>query len=148
MLLCAATSPFLRAQGNSVLSVAPIEKLTIKRGATNDVKLKAELQPGFHVNSNAPADEFLIPLKLTWAKEPLETEQVTYPKPQFEKYAFSPNPVSVFGGTFEIGTRFKALPSSNPGLAQMTGKLRFQACNNKECLPPRTIDVRFTVDLQ
>ncbi len=148
MLLSAATSASLRAQGNSVLSVAPPEKLTIKRGATAVVKLKAQLQPGFHANSNAPADEFLIPLKLTWAKEPLEAEQVTYPKPQFEKYAFSPNPVSVFSGNFEIETRFKALPNANPGLGMMTGKLRFQACNNKECLPPRTIDVRFTVDLQ
>jgi hypothetical protein len=148
LLLAAATSPSLRAQSNSVLGTAPIERLTVKRGATADVKLKAQLQSGFHVNSNAPADDFLIPLKLTWAKEPLETEQVTYPKPQFEKYAFSANPVSVFSGVFEITTRFKALPNASPGLAMMTGKLRFQACNNKECLPPRTIDVRFTVDLQ
>ena len=148
MLLSAATSASLRAQGNSVLSIAPPEKLAIKRGTTAEVKLKAQLQPGYHANSNAPADEFLIPLKLTWAKEPLEAEQVTYPKPQFEKYAFSANPVSVFSGNFEIATRFKALPNANPGLGMMTGKLRFQACNNKECLPPRIIDVRFTVDLQ
>jgi thioredoxin:protein disulfide reductase len=87
-------------------------------------------------------------MKLTWAKEPLEAEQVTYPKPQFEKYAFSANPVSVFSGNFEIATRFKAPANANPGLGVMTGKLRFQACNNKECLPPRSIDVRFTVDLQ
>ena len=112
------------------------------------MKLKAQLQPGYHVNSNSPADEFLIPLKLTWAKEPLETEQVTYPKPQFEKFAFSPNPVSIFSGTFEIATRFKAPSTASPGLGMMTGKLRFQACNNKECLPPRTIDVRFSIDLQ
>ena len=147
MLLSAAISPSLRAQGNSVLSVAPPEKLTIKRGTTAEVKLKAQLQPGFHANSNTPADEFLIPLKLTWAKEPLESEQITYPKPQFEKFAFSSNPVSIFSGSFEIATRFKAPPNANPGLGMMTGKLRFQACNDKECLPPKTIDVRFAVDL-
>jgi hypothetical protein len=148
LLLSAATSDSLRAQGNSVLSIAPPEKLNVKRGATAEVRLKAQLQPGFHVNSNSPADEFLIPLKLTWANEPLQTEQITYPKPQFEKYSFSPNPVSVFSGNFEIATRFKALPNANPGLSVMTGKLRFQACNSKECLPPRTIDVRFSVELQ
>jgi DsbC/DsbD-like thiol-disulfide interchange protein len=147
LLLLAATSASLRAQGNSVLTVAPPDKLNVKRGATAEVRLKAQLQSGFHVNSNAPADEFLIPLKLTWANEPLQTEQVTYPTPQFEKYAFSPNPVSVFSGNFEIATRFKAPPNANPGLGVVTGKLRFQACNSKECLPPRTIDVRFTVEL-
>ena len=148
MLLSAATSVSLQAQGNSVLSVAPPEKLNVKRGASAEVRLKAQLQPGFHVNSNAPADEFLIPLKLTWANQPLQSEQVSYPKPQFEKYAFSPKPVSVFSGNFEIATRFKAPPNANPGLGVMTGKLRFQACNSKECLPPRTIDVRFSVELQ
>lgn len=110
--------------------------------------LKAEMRSGFHVNSNSPSDEFLIPFKLTWDKAPLETEQIIYPRPQFEKYDFSEKPVSVFSGNFEIVTRFKAPVSAAPGLAQMTGKLRYQACNNKECLPPRTMDVRFTVNVQ
>ncbi len=101
-LLAAASWPSLRAQSNAVLSVAPAEKLTIQRGSTAELKLKAQLQPGFHVNSNTPADEYLIPLKLTWAKEPLEAEQIVYPKPELEKYAFSANPVSVFSGNFEI----------------------------------------------
>ena len=30
-------------------------------------------------------------------------------------------------------------------MAFMNGKLRYQACNNKECLPPRTVDVRVTL---
>ena len=147
-LLAAALSPFSPAQNSGVLSVRPAEKLTIKRGSTAELKLRAELQEGFHVNSNAPADEYLIPLKLTWAKEPLEAEQVIYPKPQMEHYAFSANPVSVFSGAFEIATRFKAPASASPGPAILSAKLRYQACNNKECLPPKTIDIRATVDIQ
>jgi thioredoxin:protein disulfide reductase len=130
------------------LSIAPPAQMAIKRGGQADLKLKAEVRAGFHVNSNSPADEFLIPLKLTWPREPVEAEQVRYPKPQFEKYAFSANPVSVFSGNFEIVTRFKAPANAQPGAAPITGKLRFQACNEKECLPPRTIDVRVTLDIQ
>lgn len=148
MLLAAASSPCLLAQGSTVLSVSPSEKLIIQRGSTADLKIKVQLQPGYHVNSNSPADAYLIPLKLTWAKEPLETEQVNYPKPELEKYAFSPNPVSVFSGTFEIVTRFKALASAAPGLSIIGGKLRYQACNDRECLPPKTIDLRATVSIQ
>ena len=146
--LGAASWASLRAQGNAVLSVQSGEKLTIQRGSTADLKLRAQLQPGFHVNSNAPADEYLIPLKLTWDKQPLEVQQITYPKPEMEKYAFSQTPVSVFSGNFEILTRFKAPPTASPGLAIIAGKLRYQACNNKECLTPRTIDVRATVMIQ
>jgi hypothetical protein len=148
LFLLAAPWPSLLAQGSGVLTVAPPSRLTIKRDATADLSLKAELQPGFHVNSNTPGDEYLIPLKLTWNKEPLEAEQVTYPKPQMEKLSFSPNPVSVFTGSFEIVTRFKAPPNAAPGMALMNGKLRYQACNNKECLPPRNVDVRVTLDIQ
>lgn len=147
-LLAAASWPCLHAQTNGVLSVAPPSRLIIKRGDTADLTVKADLQSGFHVNSNTPGDDYLIPLKLTWNKEPLEAEQVNYPKPQMEKLSFSPNPVSVYTGTFAIVTRFKAPPAASPGMAFMNGKLRYQACNNKECLPPRTIDVRVTLDIQ
>jgi Disulphide bond corrector protein DsbC len=147
-ILLAAFSPSLLAQGNTVLNLPAPERLGIKRGATGEVKLRAELRPGYHVNSDKPSDEYLIPLKLTWAKEPLQTVQITYPKPQLEKYDFSPTPLSVFSGSFEIMTLFKAPPTIPPGPAMMTGKLRYQACNNKECLPPRTVEVTLSVDVQ
>lgn len=149
-MVLATSSPALIAQtsANSVLTIAPSAKVTVQRGATVDYALKAELQPGFHVNSNMPGDDYLIPIKLTWNKDPLEAEQVTYPKPQMEKLSFSTKPISVYTGMFEIATRFKAPASAMPGLAFMNGKLRYQACNNKECLPPRTVDVRVTLDIQ
>lgn len=136
------------AQTKSVLIVGPVDKLTIQRGASGEVTIKAQLQPGFHVNSNTPSEDYLIPLKLTWAKEPLQAGQVVYPKSQSEKYDFSPTPLSVFSGNFEIVTRFKAPADARNGPAIMNGKLRFQACNNKECLPPRTIDVAVMLEIQ
>jgi len=146
------TAPWLsleaQAPGNAVLTLAPSTRLTIQRGGSADFSLKAELQPGFHVNSNMPGDDYLIPIKLTWNKDPLEAEQVTYPKAQTEKLSFSANPISVYTGSFEIGTHFKAPTGAMPGMAFMNGKLRYQACNNKECLPPRTLDVRVTLDIQ
>ncbi len=150
LVLLAAPWLCLRAQapGSAVLSIAPSTQLSIHRGGSADFTLKAELQPGFHVNSNMPGDDYLIPIKLTWNKEPLEAEQVTYPKPQMEKLSFSTNPISVYTGMFEIGTHFKAPASAMPGMAFMNGKLRYQACNNKECLPPRTVDVRVTLNIE
>ena len=130
------------------MSIAPSPRVVIQRGGEAEFSLKAELQPGFHVNSNMPGDAYLIPIRLTWNKDPLEAEQVTYPKPQMEKLSFSPNPISVYTGSFQIATRFKAPAGAMPGMAFMNGKLRYQACNNKECLPPRTVDVRVTLDIQ
>jgi Disulphide bond corrector protein DsbC len=145
LLALSLSSP---AQTSNTLTIAPSERVAIKRGGEADVKLKAQLRTGFHVNSDKPTDEYLIPLKLTWAKEPLQTEQITYPKPQLEKYEFSMTPLSVFSGNFEIVTRFKAPASLNPGPVIVNGKLRYQACNNKECLPPKNLDVTVTMDIQ
>jgi hypothetical protein len=135
------------AQTN-VLTVAPGEKLRIKRGETATAKIRAQLQAGYHVNSDKPADDYLIPLKLTWTANPLEAAEVVYPKPQMEKTDFSPKPVSVFSGSFEIQTRFKAPATAPNGMAILTGKLRYQACNDRMCLPPKTIEVPLTVDIQ
>ena len=120
----------------------------MKRGQQFTARLALHLRSGFHVNSNTPAEDWLIPLKLTWATGPLAIEQVTYPKPQSEKTEFSPKPLLVFSGDFEIQTRFKASPNVPSGLTSVVGKLRYQACNSRECLPPKTIEVKLPVNVE
>jgi len=111
------------------------------------VKLSLEVRTGYHCNSNKPLDDYLIPLKLTWAPGPLESPEVTYPAPQMEKYSFSPTPLSVYTGNFDLMTKFKVSASATPGQAIITGKLKYQACNDRMCLTPKTIDVSIPIDI-
>jgi len=106
------------------------------------------LQEGYHVNSNKPSDAFLIPLELTWSKGVLEPAGVVYPKPRMEKYQFSPDkPLSVFSGSFELVAKFSVPSTALPGPAAMSGKLRYQACNNTMCLTPKNMDVAIQLDI-
>jgi len=139
---------FLLAQSSGVLSLAPVEKLAARRGATVDAKMAFILQPGYHTNSHTPSEDYLIPLKLTWDKGPLEVVEVVYPKPHFEKYSFSEKPLSVFTGNFHIVTRFKVAAGTPSGPNMMSGKLRYQACNDKACLPPKNLEVKLPVVIQ
>src|SRR5215471_356944 len=101
-LFCLVFCPLAAAQTVSVLTVAgSAPPLTAKIGATVDAKLPLQLRSGYHVQSNTPTDKYLIPLRLTWNSGPLGVVAVTYPKPQMEKYAFSPTPQSVFSGNFD-----------------------------------------------
>ena len=68
--------------------------------------------PGFHVNSDKPKDEFLIPLKLTWNPGPLQATSISYPKP--EEIQVGTQMLAVFTGSFNIRTEFKALPACSP----------------------------------
>ena len=108
-------------------------------------KIVAQLKPGYHCNSDKPSDEYLIPLKLTWTPAPLEVAEVVYPKPQMEKYTFSEKPLSVYTGDFEIVTRFNVPASARPGPAVLSGNLRYQACTDRMCLPPKTVDVSLPI---
>jgi len=137
-LFCTA----LGAQSTGVLSVASPEKLRVPRTGTVTQKLKCSLQPGYHANSDKPNDEYLIPMKLTWDKGSVDAVSVTFPKPTLEKSEFSEKPLSVYTGSFEIATQFKRAAGAKLGPGLLTGKLRYQACNDKMCLPPKTIDVK------
>lgn len=134
------------AQSN-VLSVVPPQKLAAKAGTTATLALAVQLRAGYHCNSDKPKDEYLIPLRLTWTPAPLEVGEVIYPKPQMEKYSFSKDPLSVYTGDFEIVTKFKVPASAPAGSTVIAGKLRYQACNDRMCLTPKTVDVSLPVEI-
>lgn len=120
----------------------------MKRGGTAEVKLTATLNEGFHANSHTPKDENLIPLKLTWEPGALVAKDIVYPKPQMEKYSFSEEPLSVVTGAFDLTTKFSVAPNAAPGASVVTGKLRYQACNDRACFAPKTVEVRLPVTVQ
>ncbi len=145
----ALLAPALFAQTPGVLTVPDPPKLTVGRAADPVLKLKVSIRPGYHANSNSPSEEYLIPMKLTWdTAGPIQPVDVLYPKPKMEKYEFSDKPLSVFDGDFEITTKFKRAANPPLGPAFLTGKLRYQACNDKMCLPPKTVEIKLPVLMQ
>jgi hypothetical protein len=132
----------LAAQNSGHLNIAEPQRIAGKRGEAVETKIAATIDPGFHVNSNTPSDEYLIPLKLTWKSTgALEAGAVTYPKPSMEKYAFLDKPLSVFTGKFDIVAHFKIAANAPVGPGAAAGTLKYQACNDKMCFQPKTIEV-------
>jgi hypothetical protein len=146
LALLMAAPAFLSAQ-LQVLEVVPAKTVTVKAGATSEAPLSLKVTPGYHVNSNTPSDAYLIPLRLTWSSGAVETAEIVFPMPRNEKYSFSEKPLSVFTGDFEIVTRLKAAASASPGSVILNGKLHYQACNDHECLAPRTINITLPVEI-
>lgn len=128
------------------MNIATPQTLSVKRGQTAQQKLQISLRSGFHVNSDKPRDEFLIPIKLTWTSGPLQTKQISYPKPEDVKVG--DDTLSVFTGKFTIDTEFLAPPQAQAGIATMQGKLRYQACDNRSCKRPATVAVQVPVSIQ
>jgi len=137
----------LSAQETNVVTVR--SALTkVKPGEKTEARLTIALREGYHVSSNTPSDKYYIPLTLTWNSKLIETPEVTFPKAQMEKYSFTPTPISVFSGNFDLVTKFTVSASAPGGQVVVPGKLRYQACNDKMCLMPKTVDVTLALDVQ
>jgi DsbC/DsbD-like thiol-disulfide interchange protein len=126
--------------------VSPPDPLTVKSGGVATETLKVTVLPGFHVNSDKPKDEFLIPLKLTWTSDALQIKSISYPKP--EEVKVGSDMLNVFTGKFEIQTQFKAADNAPRGSIRLVGKLRYQACNSEMCFRPASIEVTVPVTIE
>jgi hypothetical protein len=125
------------------------QKVAGKRNAAVQVKIPCSVQAGYHVNSNKPNEEYLIPLKLTWTSTgALEGGAITYPKASLETYEFSEKPLSVFTGNFDLLASFKVAATAPAGPGVAVGKLRYQACSNRACYPPKTIEIAVPYQVQ
>ncbi|SPF46507.1 conserved hypothetical protein [Candidatus Sulfopaludibacter sp. SbA4] len=146
MLVCL---PVLAQSTKQYLTVGELPKVAGKRSASVQVKIPVSVQAGFHVNSNTPSDEYLIPLKVTWKSTgALEGGQIAYPKPSLEKYEFAEKPLSVFTGDFSVVANFKVAANAPAGPGVAVGQLRYQACNDRACFPPRTIEISLPYQVQ
>jgi len=144
----------LAAQGQSdsasrsVLKGAAVEYLfpeqvTVAAGKASAVTLHFRIAEGMHINSHTPKDEFLIPttfsvpdgsgVTLQDAAYPVGTD-ITLPSDPDTK-------LNVYTHEFVIDAKIVA----QAGDHLVEAKLRFQACNNSVCMPPKTIPVAIDV---
>ena len=135
--------------GSGHLTVGQPHPVAGKRNQEVQARIPVAIQAGFHVNSNTPSDEYLIPLSVTWTSlGALEGGRVTFPKPSLEKYDFAEKPLSVFTGNIELTASFKVSAKATAGPGVATGTLRYQACNNRACFPPKNVDIGVPYQVQ
>ena len=133
----------------SVVKVKPQESVyKVKPGATFQVAVVIEIEGGYHINSNQPADKFLIPTSLkVESLKGLRTNTVRYPKAKIEKFSFSEKPMSVFDGRTVLRFTARALSTLAQGNHTLKAKLTVQACNNELCFRPQTVNVDIPLEV-
>jgi len=128
-------------RGFEAASVLPPALTTVAPGETAEIELVLRIRPGYHINSDKPAEDYLIPTRLEWEADEVEVESISYPEAETVTYSFSEKPLSVFSGEIVIRTEVKAASDLAAAPRELRGKLRYQACNDKACLAPVTVDV-------
>jgi hypothetical protein len=120
----------------------------VPRSHAFDVAVVAEIMPGFHVNSNKPSEDYLIPTQLLPALPAgFKVLSTTYPPGKLTKFEFSEKKLSVYEGTFTLRMRVQAPAGAPLGKTMLPLTLRYQACNDSACLPPVKIPVALEIEV-
>jgi hypothetical protein len=140
-------APTKAASNAARVTVAPIPLVTAMRTKDTFVNLDFRVAEGFHINSNAPKSEFLIPTKLNMdVPTDIALGKIEYPAGQDLSFPFSPDEaLNVYTGDFTVKVAVHPLKSVVPGKYVMHGFLRYQACDSGQCFPPKNLPVSFDV---
>ena len=148
--LAAAADPDIAGVPEHVRFLGPIAPVKVLAGHSSKVALEFRVGPTFHINSNTPKSELLIPTQLLLSP-PTDTAvgQIKYPAGLDASFPFAPTEtLNVYAGRFIITAVMSATPAAVPGKYRVRGTLKYQACDNRACYPPRQLPVEFEVEVK
>ncbi len=119
------------------------EQLTIPAGKLTTVTLHFRIMPGLHINSHTPHEVELIPTILSIPEGfGVRLDGAIYPPGAEFVLPLDPKTqLNVYTGEFSIQARIVATPGDH----LVEARLRYQACDNSACMPPKTITVAIDV---
>ncbi len=115
--------------------------------ATATAVFTITVDAGYHIQSNHPKLDYLIPTTLALAPAGgVHATRVAWPKAQNHTFSFSPGqPLAVFEGTMHVPV---TLATGAAGTQVLHGSFRYQACNDQLCRPPVTQRFTLTVTVR
>lgn len=125
-------------------------RLVSKRGGTSAVTLFATVRTGFHINSNKPAEEYLIPTRIELAEGvPFVLADARFPAGELKSFGFAPDDkLSVYEGTVKVPLKLRAQPDAPAGSHTLKLLFHYQACNDQICLRAARKEVALTVRVE
>lgn len=137
-----------QGQGPAV-KMAPAPVALVVQGKPSTVPLLFRVASGYHINSNVPKSEFLIPTVLkVEATTDIVIGKTTYPEGQDMSFPFDPDEkLNVYTGDFKIDVLVHPMHTAQTGKYIIRGTLKYQACDNAACYPPKQLPISFDVKI-
>jgi len=119
------------------------QQATVAAGKAATVEMHFRINEGLHINSHAPLQKSLIRTELIEA-EPQGVHIAAVDFPAGSDYAFPADPsqkLSVYSGEFVLRMHVTV----GRGDHLLAGQLRYQACDDHTCFPPRNLPVSIDI---
>ena len=121
----------------------------VTSGGTADAQVTVRIRPGFHVQANPAAEEFLVPLTVELpGRPPVRVGLPVYPAGRPHRLRGAVGDLSTYDGAVTVSVPLRV--ESDVGRVReevvvLSGSLRYQACNDRVCLRPSTVPLRLVV---
>ena len=123
-----------------VVQVVPPETLSVAPGVASEAEIRITVAKGYHVQANPAANQFLIPLTLTFdSGDDFEVGDIRYPPGELYRLQGADEDLLVYGGTFAVSVSVRVSAAVREGAVAAHGRLRYQACDDRLCLAPATL---------
>jgi hypothetical protein len=119
------------------------------RGDSTTLRVRIMIPPGWHIQSDAPLDDFLIPTEVKAAAEGLRFGKPVFPRALTKDLPALGGKVALFEDTIEVRLPVKREAKAGTSadakamLRNAAVTVRYQSCNDSQCLPPRTIPAKY-----
>jgi len=145
-----ASTILLGQSGPSEITLHPVYQTESGNPGSNfRVAVTAQLSPGFHVNSNQPLEDFLIPTGLTLeAPDGIQISGLAWPQAVMLEQQGAENPLAVFEEEFAVGVELSLDNKLPNGSYVVPGILRYQACDATMCYLPSSKGFELIVNVR
>lgn len=113
---------------------------TFKPGQTYDLAIELTIRSPYHINSDQPTEDYLIPVTVDLTpKKGITFGKVIFPPADMKKLELSENPLSIYEGRVQIKTSVALAADFKEKELLIDGRIGYQACDNRSCLAPADI---------
>jgi DsbC/DsbD-like thiol-disulfide interchange protein len=116
----------------------------VSRGGSTRGTITLSIPGGLHVNSSRPNSQYAIPTSVKISAVGAKTSAVSYPRGRNRKFQFSEDTLNVYEGNATFSFNLTVPASFKGNVVKVRAVVRFQACTDEVCYPPKTKEVTLT----
>ena len=117
---------------------------SVARGSSARGSVVLSIPGGLHVNSSRPASEYAIPTTVRLSGSGIKVSGPTFPRGVNRKFQFSENVINVYEGTVRFPFTVNVPAGFKGDTVRVRAVVKYQACTDEVCYPPRSKEVMLT----
>jgi DsbC/DsbD-like thiol-disulfide interchange protein len=121
---------------------------SVARGSSARGTIVLSIPGGLHVNSSRPASEYAIPTTVRLSGSGVRVGGPTFPRGVNRKFQFSENVINVYEGTVRFPFSVNVPAGFKGDTVRVRAVVRYQACTDEVCYPPRTREITLTAKVK